>query len=63
MYIVTINTDKGKEYLVVDQEKDTFWWVATFKKATKFNIYREAKNAMRHCVPVHRISDATIYGY
>ena len=63
MYIVLINTNEGKEYLCVDEDRDTFWWVDKIKHCTRFVSYRQAKNAMRHCVPIHRISDATIYGY
>ncbi len=66
MYIVTIGHTKGKKYLYITNNSlaGVQWtWKHTFKDATRFKTYIEAKDAMRLVVHHDQISDATIYGY
>lgn len=66
MYIVAIGCNGcngGKKYLQMYPDASHWDWVRTFKHATRFKTYVEAKDAMRLAVKFDNISDATIYGY
>jgi len=63
MYIVTIGVAKGKKYLTMWGDGSAWDWTRSFKDATRFVTYQEARDAMRLAVSVDKVSDATIYGY